>query len=327
MDFVQTVTRPLKYFHLFTIINCFWFFSQASNETRKVESFSAEHKIQKHDSQDNSTLLESDSMLLPHDRVGSDFSWLKDKSQEDISVQKAKELEDEESFLYGAEASSQNTGHVKVEKINCSSVGSQQNMPLFGGFSNLVDPKEPQQMALSAFSSVSLDSMECEKIKNILSSLSGTSDIGKMLIKTQGRKEGNDVSSALFSSDTAVATLSDPNVRKALESLQSLIKATKEKRTRSNDQTSSDTLKAGCHEEKKRDKMRQIESLAKELEELLRHEGLGFISPVVGFFCQKCQEFISDLNSAETHATSHQSVSIFVLNVLILSCKCGCGHY
>lgn len=284
---------------------------QTSSDIKKVQSVSAEHSIKKLNCQDNATLLESDSMLLPHERVGSDFSWLKDKSQEDLSVQKVNELEDEESFLYGAEASSQNGGHVRVEKMNCSTVGGHHNRSLLSGFSNQLDPKSPQQVALSAFSSISLDNMECEKIKNILNNLGGTSDIGKMLMKTQGQQEGSDPSPALFGSETAAATLSNPNVRKALESLQSLIKATKEKRTKSNDpsQTSSDKLKAGYNEEKKRVIMRQIESLTKEMEELLRHKGLGFISPVVGFYCQKCQEFIGDLNSAESHAAIHQSQS------------------
>lgn len=169
------------------------------------------------------TSMESDSMLLPHERVGSDFSWLNDNGQENLSVQKASELEDEESFLYGAEPP-QNGGHVKVDKNNFSGVGRHQNTSLFSGLNNLVDPKPPQQISLSTFSSVSLDSIECEKIKNILSSLGGKSDIGKMLMKTQGQKEGSEASGAIFSSDTAAETLSNPNVRKALESLQSLIK-------------------------------------------------------------------------------------------------------
>lgn len=33
--------------------------------------------------------------------------------------------------------------------------------------------------------------------------------------------------------------------------------------------------------------------------------GLSFLSPVIGFYCQKCEEFIGDLNSAENHAAIH----------------------
>lgn len=39
---------------------------------------------------------------------------------------------------------------------------------------------------------------------------------------------------------------------------------------------------------------------------LLSFEGLGFLTPVIGFYCQKCEEFIGDLGSAENHASVHQ---------------------
>lgn len=42
--------------------------------------------------------------------------------------------------------------------------------------------------------------------------------------------------------------------------------------------------------------------------------GLSFLTPVIGFYCQKCEEFIGDLNSADNHAaihySNHSSVSI-----------------
>lgn len=34
--------------------------------------------------------------------------------------------------------------------------------------------------------------------------------------------------------------------------------------------------------------------------------GLSFLTPVIGFYCQKCEEFIGDLNSAENHADVHR---------------------
>lgn len=33
--------------------------------------------------------------------------------------------------------------------------------------------------------------------------------------------------------------------------------------------------------------------------------GGGDLIPVMGFFCQRCEEFFSDLNSAERHVESH----------------------
>lgn len=167
-----------------------------------MENVPEEHVSQQHESLTTSPSLENDSMLLPHERVISDFSWLHEKSQEEISIQKAREYEEEESFLYGTETSS-----------------------LLGEYAtHLVDTKQPHEMAMSAFAPSSLDEMECEKIKNILSSLSGTSHTSRMMVQTQGQMKGNEVFPAVLSSDTAVAALSNPNVHKALESLQSMIK-------------------------------------------------------------------------------------------------------
>ena len=112
-------------------------------------------------------------MVLPHDRVGSDFSWLQAQSQEDSAAQKVKELEDEESFLYGNEddggkqankpstalfaAYSQSGEHAKQQEVESS--GSQQhhqNKPLFSSFGDLLNLKQPLQMTPSslAFSSL-----------------------------------------------------------------------------------------------------------------------------------------------------------------------------
>ncbi|XP_072247673.1 uncharacterized protein [Leuresthes tenuis] len=288
---------------------------QASDESKRVQCVADKHSSQQHDRHDNSASLENDSMLLPHERVGSDFSWLQEKSVEDISAQKANELEDEESFLYGTQASSQ-VGHNDIlQEMDSSSVGSHQNMSLFSSLRNLLDPKQTFQVASSAFVSSGLGGTECEKVENILNSLGASSDVCKVKVKTQGAKEGNKLTPALLSSDTAVSTMNNPNVRKALESLQSLIKATKEKRTKSDEpsQTSSDKVKGrdsqeGDREERKREKQAKISqmgTLAKELEELFKQDGLSFLSPVIGFYCQKCEEFIGDLNSAEKHAAIH----------------------
>lgn len=215
---------------------------QASDESKKVEYVSEEQ----HDSQENSTSLENDSMLLPHDRVGSDFSWLQVQSQEDTVVRKTAEFDDEESFLYGNEdtgekqsntalfaAYSQIGEHVKPQhnKMESCALDSQhhQNKSIFSNCGDLLDSKQPLQISSSGLASANLDSSECEKIKNILKSL-GTVDIREIMGKMQGQKEGKHLSPAQPPGpDPAVAAvglpaLSNPNVRQALESLQSLIK-------------------------------------------------------------------------------------------------------
>ncbi|XP_051279075.1 transcription initiation factor TFIID subunit 1 isoform X2 [Dicentrarchus labrax] len=329
---------------------------QASDESKKVESFPDEHRHQQHVSRENSISLENDSMLLPHDRVGSDFSWLQVQSQEDSTVRKADELEDEESFLYGNEdvegkqanksskikrttiftEFSQIGEHAKPQEMDSLALGSQQQQPL--------------QMTSSSLVSSNLDSSECEKIKNILESL-GTADISEIVVKMQGQKEGKHMFPALLGSDPTATglvmpALSDPNVRQALESLQSLIKetqqyhheqelgnggkeklpvkrqkprtdptalATKEKRAKRDGsgttQISSNKHKIGDNEERKREKqarMIKMESLMKEMEGLLKQDGMSFLTPVIGFYCQRCEEFIGDLNSAENHTAIHR---------------------
>ncbi|XP_031695801.1 uncharacterized protein LOC116378133 isoform X2 [Anarrhichthys ocellatus] len=267
-------------------------------------------------------------MLLPHDRVGSDFSWLQVRSQEDSAVLKAHELEDEESFLYGNEdtggkqakksstalfASFPQIGkHAKLQEVASSGSQHHQSKSIFSSFGDLFDLKQPLQMNSSA----DLDSSECEKIRNILKSL-GTADVSDIMVKMQGQREGKQPSPAVPASDQTAAglvlpALRNPNVRHALESLQSLIKATKEKREKSDGngtfQTSADKNKAGDDEEGKTEKQARIskmESLMKELDGLLKQDGFSFLSPVIGFYCQKCEEFIGDLNSAENHAAIH----------------------
>lgn len=301
---------------------------QASDESKKVEYVPDKHRHQHHGGHENSASLENDCMLLPHDRVGGDFSWLQAQSQEVSAVQKADELEDEESFLYGIGdiggkqpnkssttlfAFSRIGEHAKPVEMNSPALGDlqhNQNNSLFSSLGDVVDLKQHLQMTSSSLTSVSLDSSEREKVRNILKGL-GTANISEIMMKMHGQKEGKQLPPAA-AAGLALPALSNPNVRQALESLQSLIKATKDKRTKGDgsgtSQTSSDTHKASDKEERKREKQARItkmESLKKELEALLKQDGLSFLTPVIGFFCQKCEEFIGDLTSAESHAAIH----------------------
>lgn len=224
------------------------FFSvQASDESKKVQRVPDDYRHHQHDSQKNSASLENDSMLLPHDRVGSDFSWLQVQSQEDSTVQKVDERDDEESFFYGNEdtegkqanksaatlfaACSQIGEHSNLQEIDVSVLCSQQHhqtKSIFSSFGDLLDLKQPLQMTSSSLTSDNLDSSECEKIKNILRSL-GAPDIHKIMVKMQGQNEEKLLPPSLLGSDPKAASLAlpamnNPNVRQALESLQSLIK-------------------------------------------------------------------------------------------------------
>lgn len=80
--------------------------------------------------------------------------------------------------------------------------------------------------------------------------------------------------------------------------------------------------------------MSKMQSLARELDEMLKEDGkvvglgfvfvsctlkgsfasplslsiagLGCLTSVIGFYCRKCEEFIGDFNSAENHAAIHR---------------------
>ncbi|CAB1442141.1 unnamed protein product [Pleuronectes platessa] len=187
---------------------------QASDESKKVQCIPKEQ----HNSQDNSTSMENDSMVLPHDRTGEHSS-------------------------------------------DVSALSSQQS--IFSGFGDLIDLKQPLQMT----SSINLDSSEFEKIKNILKS-QGTPNINQIVVKMQGQKEEKHLSPALLGSDPTAASLTmqamkNSNVQQALQSLQSLIKATKEKRAKSDGSGTSQTSdkhKASNGEEIKRERQARKKS-------------------------------------------------------------------
>lgn len=212
--------------------------AQASNESEKRKCLSPEHKYQQQDSQDFSTTFERDSMILPHDRVGSDFSWLQVPSQEESTVQKTKELEDEESFLYGNDttwaqsvvALSKAGEQGKLPKADSLAFSGQQQYrkSVFTSCSKVLDMKPLLQASSPSIASANVESSESENIKNIFKSLD-TAELSDIMAKVRGPTEGKDLYPALLSSDpsalgVALPGVSDPNVRKALESLQSLIK-------------------------------------------------------------------------------------------------------
>lgn len=222
---------------------------QASDGSKKAQRVADEYKPQKHDGEDLAS-QENDSVLLPHERVGGDFSWLQGRSQEDLTVQRAKELDDEESFLYGSEE----TGGKQDNKspANLFAAFSQIGKTLHRQEADVLAPHsqshhhqtkstltrsgdkldwnqvQPPQATASTLSSPNLDSSECEKIKRILKSL-GTADISDIVAKVQGQRAEKQQSPVLPSPEPTAASLAlsavnNPKVRHALESLQSLIK-------------------------------------------------------------------------------------------------------
>lgn len=268
--------------------------TKASDKSTKVPVLECGSRSLQAAVEKNLLTQENDNTLLPHERVGSDFSWLQGHSEEEASIQKAKELEEEESFLYGNPLTSQ----------------TPQFKPTFMSSRNFSNYKQPFPTHLLASASSCLDSMEFEKVKNILKSLGASSDMSEHTETVQRQREQ---CAARHSSESTaqqnLPALGNRDVQHALESLQSLIHA-KDKRVKSKglSHTSSDEYKEMNNEQRepeKSDRMKKMESMEKELEDLLKQDGLNFLTPVIGFFCQKCEEFIGDFKSAEKHSIIH----------------------
>lgn len=117
-----------------------------------------------------------DLIILPHDRVGSDFSWLQAPTQKKPGVQKDDGFEAEESFLYGnkdtAKASSRSSETFCSEKRGRTSTAAfdSEQHHTRSGLSDLQNVQKHLQGA-SMVASDLLDSGECEKIKSILKCL------------------------------------------------------------------------------------------------------------------------------------------------------------
>ncbi|XP_028325064.1 uncharacterized protein LOC114477139 [Gouania willdenowi] len=208
---------------------------------------------------------EEESDILPHDRVGmgSDFSWLQTNRNESVSSQKVEKF-DEELFLYGNGLSLQTSEHSQAEETLKSF---------------RVDPK-----LLLKFSSVTQDSLDCETIRDILKSVGAVPIINDHKVKTEEQKHPR-----------AGPTASCSTSSKAQPSG---IKATKEQRSK------SDGLYETSKEQKSREmraRMNQMDLLIKEIQQLQNQDGLGYLTPVFGFYCQKCEEFVGDLSCVEKH--------------------------
>ena len=185
---------------------------QTSDETKN-------HRIVP-DQQDSQEIpaLESESVILPHDRTGSDFWWLQASSQQDSTVPTAKELDDEESFLYGNKVTGKHGGHSKPQETGNPALidrHNEQDKPTFRCLVDLSDSKQPL---------IKTSTCQNEKIRSIFQSLDPT-NISDMMVKVQGLME--EKQPGLPHTDPAAVMLPDLrnlHIQQNVESLQSLIK-------------------------------------------------------------------------------------------------------
>lgn len=213
---------------------CVFSFAQGSSDS-KTQGVSGVHTYRRQDNQENLTTLDNDSMLLPHDRIVSDFSWLHASHEKESSFKAAHELEDEELFLYGnydtTQQSSktpstdfyQNGGQSKQELNIFTPQTQKQDKPTLGSLGDFV-PKQPPQVTSSSFASSYLDSSECEKLKNILKSVNLASGTDRNAQQSREEKHLYPVPHGSDYEPAPKPAVKETNVLQALESLQSLIK-------------------------------------------------------------------------------------------------------
>ncbi|XP_056623778.1 zinc finger protein 318 isoform X2 [Triplophysa dalaica] len=254
--------------------------------------------------------------LLPHERAGGNsssfpniLSWNTPNPQPE-SKPVIHSVEDEEKFLYGEEEERAKPQAVTVPLAQTGSVRS----PVYHVSKepqthSLQEPKPHTMLSVQPATSGStkVTPEECENVKSLLRAIGlnpSPADIYKMAVKLKEKKEEQGVSSSL------------PLLKPALEALQALSKASKSDDSRSNRSGSSHSnrdpkreVKIDEKERERREKQihnKRKEYLVKELEGLLKQEGSGELIPVMGFFCQRCEEFFGDLNNAEKHVADHK---------------------
>lgn len=208
-----------------------WFFSlaQASGDSKK-QSLPDVRTQKRQDNQENLTTLDNDSMLLPHDRVVSDFSWLQASHERESTFKAAPELEDEELFLYGNNDTAQhinktcfadfyqNGGQSKQELNSFTPQTQKQDKPTLGSLEDFV-LKHPLQLTSSSLASSYLDSSE---LKNILKSVNLASEPER---NTQWPRQEKHLYPVSHGPDSVPKpAVKETHVLQALESLQSLIK-------------------------------------------------------------------------------------------------------
>lgn len=179
--------------------------------------------------------MDNDSMLLPHDRIVSDFSWLHASHEKESTLKAAHEFEDEELFLYGnydttqqsSKAPSadfyQNGGQSRQELNTFTPQTQKHDKPTLGSFGDFF-PKQPLQVTSSSFASSYLDSSECEKLKNILKSVHLASETERNTPRPKEEKYLYPVPHGSASEPVPKPAVKETNVLQALQSLQSLIK-------------------------------------------------------------------------------------------------------
>lgn len=247
--------------------------------------------------------------VLPHELVSSTngplpriLSW-DDPSQLQGLLQTHRPLcsiEDEEEFLYGEEEERKKPQAVTVPLAQTRPA---HNLPPSPHSIKPAAHQESRAQTVPAGQehTPEVTPEECARVKNMLKTIGlnlSIDDIKKMAARLkQKQEEQKDPAS-----NAALRALTEslPNRKKS-----NTLTSQKSDETRSNRSEGSHSHRdAEINVKEKRENQiqkKRKEYLVKELEGLLKHEGSGDLIPVIGFFCQRCEEFFSDLSSAENH--------------------------
>ncbi|XP_051579505.1 zinc finger protein 318-like [Myxocyprinus asiaticus] len=249
--------------------------------------------------------------LLPHESssFSNILSW-NTPNQQPETKPVFQSVEDEEKFLYGEDEERAKPQAVTVPLAQTRSVRSPVHPISKEHQTHIVQETiahDPPGVQPADSGTAKVTPEQCEKLKNLLRTFglnSSMADICKIAARLKEKKEEQGVASSLAL------------LKPALEVLQAMSKASKTDDSRSNRSDSSHSRESKREEKKVDEKERERrekqiqkkrkEYLVKELEGLMKQEGSGDLIPVMGFFCQRCEEFFGDLNSAERHIASHK---------------------
>jgi len=178
-------------------------------------------------------------MLLPHERVGNDFSWLQSCGPELSNDRPTDDLEDEESFLYGDISEKTTNQYVPSKSSPLVSQQTYQQNPMFENLGELFNLKPPPQVSSAIavkpepkstwqeHSSCTHDMKDHKNFQEMLKNMGlnlASVDISKLFVKTEEKDHSPTHTSGPEQNPPVFPAVGDPNARQALETLQSLIK-------------------------------------------------------------------------------------------------------
>ncbi|XP_046712126.1 zinc finger protein 318 isoform X3 [Silurus meridionalis] len=244
--------------------------------------------------------------VLPHERVGGAdraLSWISswnDPGQKNEAFQNKpvfSSIEDEEEFLYGDEEGRKKPQAVTVPLAQTRPAENPTSSPCLSKPPVLQEHKG-QAATSTRPTNLDMSAENCERLKNLLNNIRlnlSPADISNLVTRLKQKQEEQR------------GAISNTSLRATLETTlkhHKVQESDERQGVRSESSLSHRDKKSEEKEKEQREKQiqkKRKEYLVKELEGLLKHEGSGDLIPVIGFFCQRCEEFFGDLRSAEGH--------------------------